>query len=216
VLNRQYALAGELLDLVLPVVLPVLNVWVGANAEWSSSENDCADVIVPACGPDSLLMRLGCASLLGKNEAGTDPDTSSAECEHGSKRLAVVHATSGDDENLLAGKRRLVALDHLDGCWDEDGCGYISSVASTLTTLCADHVDTEVEALLDVLGVSDHVHVQDAVLVELLDDVLGGYTDGADEELGARVNDDINELVELALGIIVADVESIMQSLNVE
>jgi hypothetical protein len=54
------------------------------------------------------------------------------------------------------------------------------------------------------------------VLVELLDDVLGGYTDGADEELGARVNDDINELVELALGIIVADVESIMQSLNVE
>ena len=77
-------------------------------------------------------------------------------------------------------------------------------MASTLTTLCADHVDAEVEALLDVLGVSDHVHVENAGLMQLLDDGLGWYADSADEELGTGVDDDVDEFVELALGVVVA------------
>jgi hypothetical protein len=40
--------------------------------------------------------------------------------------------------------------------------------------------------------------------VELLDDGFGWDTDGADEELSTRVDDDINELVELAFGVVVA------------
>jgi hypothetical protein len=52
--------------------------------------------------------------------------------------------------------------------------------------------------------VADHVHVDDAVLVQLLNDVLRGDADGRDEELGAGLDDDVDQLVELALGVVVA------------
>lgn len=51
---------------------------------------------------------------------------------------------------------------------------------------------------------TDHVHVEYAGRVELVDDSLGWYTDGGDEELGARFDDDVDELGQLALGVIVA------------
>jgi hypothetical protein len=44
----------------------------------------------------------------------------------------------------------------------------------------------------------------DAGLVQLLDDGFGRDADGADKELRARVDDDVDELVELALGVVVA------------
>jgi len=43
--------------------------------------------------------------------------------------------------------------------------------------------------------VSDHVHVENSVFVELLDCVLGWYTDGADEEASAGIDDDLDEIV---------------------
>lgn len=51
---------------------------------------------------------------------------------------------------------------------------------------------------------TNHVHVEHAVLVQLVDDSLGGHTDSRDEELRARVNDDVDQFVELALGVVVA------------
>jgi hypothetical protein len=97
-----------------------------------------------------------------------------------------------------------VSLNHLNSCGDEDRCGCVASVSTALTTLCADDVDTEVEALLDVLRVTDHVHVENAVLVELFDDFLGRNANGGDKELSTRVDDDIDELVQLALSVVVA------------
>lgn len=97
-----------------------------------------------------------------------------------------------------------MAFAELGDCWDEDGCWDITSVATSFTSLCADHVGAEFEALLDVLGVSDHVHVKNAVLVEFLDDVLWWDTDGRDEKTGAGFDGDVDELVELALGVVVA------------
>ncbi len=65
-------------------------------------------------------------------------------------------------------------------------------MATTLTALCADHVNANIEALLDVLGVTDHVHVENAGTVKLIHDSLGRYTNGGDEEFGTRFDDDIN------------------------
>lgn len=98
-----------------------------------------------------------------------------------------------------------MSLHELGNGWDEHGGGDITGVTTTLTTLGADNVDAEFEALLDVLGVSDHVHVENAGLVELLDDVLGWNTDGTDEEFGSALDDDINKLVELSFGVVVAE-----------
>jgi hypothetical protein len=58
--------------------------------------------------------------------------------------------------------------------------------------------------------VADHVHVDDAVLVQPVDDLLGGDTDGGDEQLGTGLNDDVDELVQLALGVIVAKGDNLL------
>ena len=47
------------------------------------------------------------------------------------------------------------------------------------------------------------------MLVQLLNNSLGGHTDGGDEELGTRLDDDVDELVQFALGVIVARVSKV-------
>lgn len=55
---------------------------------------------------------------------------------------------------------------------------------------------------------STHVHDGDAVLVELVNGPLGGNTDGAHKELGALLDDDVDELGKLALGVVVVGLAS--------
>lgn len=198
------ALGEALLQLGNTVLLPVNNVGVGADTHGATGEDGGADVVIEARGADGVLVGLGGTSLLGEDETGTNPDTAGAHHERRGEELTVPDTTGGNNLDGLASQWGLVALDELSNGGDEDGGGGVTGVAATLATLSADDIDTEVEALLDVLGVADHVHVEDAVLVELLDDVLGGDTDGGNEELGAGLDDDVNQLVKLALGVIVA------------
>lgn len=198
------ALGGELLHLGLAVDLPVVDVGVVAHAQRSAGEDERPDVVIVARGADGLLVGLGGSGLIGQDETGADPNGAGAHHERSSEKLAVVDAAGGDDLDGPAGKRRLGLVADLDTGGDEDRRGDIASMATALTTLGADDVDAEVDALLHMLDVADHVHVDDAGAVELVDDGLGGHADGGDEELGARVNDDVDHLVELALGVVVA------------
>ena len=77
-------------------------------------------------------------------------------------------------------------------------------MTTTFTSLCADDVYAAFKALRDVLWMANHVHVEDAVFVQLVDNILGRDTDSGDEEFGAGTDDDIDEFVEFALGVIVA------------
>lgn len=203
-LDGNDTLGSELLDLILAVLLPVNDVVVLADAQRATSEDDSTDVIFEASSADSLLVGDGSTSLVGQNEAGPDPDGGGAEHERSGDGVTVEQTAGGDDLHGLAGQRALAALDQLGDGGDEDGGGDVTGVTAALTTLGADDVDADVEGLGDVLGVADHVHAEDAGTVEALDDCLGGDTDGGDEELGAALDDDVDELVELALGVVVA------------
>lgn len=171
------------------------------------SEDDGTDVVLEASGADSLLVSLGSTSLISQNETGTDPDSRGAEHKGGGNGVAVVQTTGSDDLDGLTGQRALVALDQLSNSRDEDSGGDIAGVATTLATLGADDINADLKALLDVLGVTDHVHGEDTGAVQTVDDSLGGNTDGGDEELRAALDDDVDELVKLALGIVVASGE---------
>lgn len=149
-------------------------------------------------------MSLGGTGLFGENESSSDPNGASTELKGSRERLAVEETAGGDDLHGLAGQRALVSLDQGSNGRDEDRSGDITSVAATLATLGADEINTKLEALLDMLGVSDHVHVENSGLVELLNNVLGWDTDGGDEETSTRVDDNVNEGIELSLGVIVA------------
>lgn len=198
------ALCGELLHLLLAVGLPVVDVGVVAHAHGSAGEDDCADVVVVASGADGVLVGLGSAGLVGQDEAGADPDSRGAHDEGRGERLAVADTASGDDLDGALCQGRLCVADGLDDGGDQHRGRGVTGVAAALTALGADDVGTDVEALLDVLDVANHVHVQDAGLVQLLDDVLGRHADGADEQLDVALDDDVDEAIELALGVVIA------------
>jgi hypothetical protein len=121
--------------------------------------------------------------------------------------LSVEDTTGSNDLDGQTSHRALVALDERNDGWDEDGSWVVTSVATTFTSLSADDINTELEAFLDVLWVTDHVHVENTVCVDLVNDSLWWDTDSRDEELGARFNDDVNELAKLTLCVVVADVD---------
>ena len=149
-------------------------------------------------------MGLGSTGLIGQDEAGADPNGRGAKHESSGNRVTVVETTGSDDLHGLTGQRALLTLDELGDGGNKDGSRDIASVATTLATLGTDDINANVQALLDVLGVTDHVHAEDTGTVELLDDSLGGDSDGGNKELGTALDDDIDELVELALGVVVA------------
>lgn len=103
ILNGDLAPRREFLDFLGAIVFPVVDVWVLAHSERTSSEDDGSDVIVEASGSDSLLVSLWRAGLLGQDEAGANPDGAGAEHERGGERLTIEDATCGDDLDLLAG-----------------------------------------------------------------------------------------------------------------
>jgi hypothetical protein len=85
---------------------------------------------------------------------------------------------------------------------NENACRRISSVPSALSGLRTDDINTNVERLLDVFWVANHVHDGDAGLVEFLDSLLGRDTNGADKKCRFLLDDDVDELRKLALCVV--------------
>ena len=149
-------------------------------------------------------MCLWCTSLLAQHEPRTNPHSTGAVHQCRSDRLAVEYAARSHDLDLLSREWTFLALDHLDHGGDQNGSGDIARMTTAFAALRANQVGANVEALLHMLRVSDHVHVEDAGLVEPLDNGLGRDTDGGNEEFGTAVDDDADQLVQFALGIVVA------------
>lgn len=116
-------------------------------------------------------------AYLCENETCADPDSAGSERQRSSQTLTAENTTCSDDLYGLTSHGALVAFAKCGDRWNENGRRHISSVATTLTSLCADHVRSEFEALLDVLWVSDHVHVENAGLVKTLNSGLGRNAD---------------------------------------
>lgn len=198
----EFSLRSERLDLIL-TTFPLLDVVGAADTKGTASVNKGGGSVSVVGGDDELLVLGGSTGLLGSDETGTNPNGLGAVHEGSGETTAIVDTTSGDDVDLLAGKRGDLALALVNDGGDEDRGGDGTSVATTLTTLSADDVNTLCESLVDVLGGTDHVHDEDAGLVEPLDDVLWWDTDGTDEELGLLLDNDVDQLVELTLGVVV-------------
>jgi hypothetical protein len=203
-LNGNDTLACQVLDLLRAVLLPVLDICVIADPQWATSEDDRADIVIEASGADGLLVGLGGTGLVSKNESCANPYGAGAEHQGSSNRLSIVDPTSGNDLHGLASHWAGPTLAELNNRRDQNGCRNITSVSTTLSSLGADDINAEIEALLDVFGVANHVHVQDTGLVESVDDMLWGDTNGRNEQLCSALNNNGNELVQLALGIIIA------------
>lgn len=143
-------------------------------------------------------------SLIGEDETGSDPAAGGTEHQCRGNTLSVEETSGSNDLNRLARHWADLSFDELGNSWNEDGCWDISGVSTTFTTLCADDVDTECKTFGDVFWVSDHVHVENAGLVELVDNVLWWNTYGRNKEFRAGLDDNISKLIKLSLGVVVA------------
>lgn len=145
------------------------------------SEDNGADIVLESGSADGLLVSNRSTGLIGQDEASTDPDSRGTKHKSGGNRVTVEQTTCSDDLHGLTGQGALLALAQLGNSRDENGSRNITSVTTTFTALSADDINTNIKGLLNVLGVADHVHAQDASTVELLHDVLGRDTDGRNE-----------------------------------
>lgn len=224
VFNRDDTLLGKFLNIGRAVLFPVLDIWVVANAEWPPLENalirnpslrdmqkdvtyskdNRADVVVKPGGSNGLLVGLWSTGFFREDEAGSNPYSGGTKHKSCSHRLAVEETSGSNDLNRLAVHWALLALDHLNNGGDEDSCGDISGVATSLSSLSANDIHTSVKALLDVLRVADHVHIEDTSGMQTVNDMLWWDTNSRDKEAGFAFDDNINKLVQLALRVVVA------------
>jgi len=107
--------------------------------------------------------------------------------------------------NRLACHRALLVLAHGGNGWDEDTCWDVTSMATALAALSANHVGADLEALRDVLGVPDHVHIKYAIFVKLVHDSLWWDTDSRHKELGTALDNNVDEIVQLAFRVVVTE-----------
>jgi hypothetical protein len=147
----------------------------------SYREDNRSDIVVKPGRLHSFLVSLWSASLLRQDEPGTDPDSGSTQHQGGSNRLAVEQASSSNDLHWRSCQGTLSALDQLGHGRNKDRGGNIAGVSTAFTTLGADHVGAGIKSLLDMLRVTDHVHVENSSAVELLHDMLGRHTHGGDK-----------------------------------
>lgn len=201
--HRDCPLLRQLLDLVGAILLPVVDVGVIPHAKWTAGEDDGTNVVVESGCTNGFLVGFRCACFFRQDEACPNPDSGGAEHKGCGQRLAVEETASGDTLNGLTSQWGGGFSAHLGNGGNEDGGGDVTGMAATFAALRTDHIRTDVKALLDVLGVADHVHIENACLVESVDDWFRGHTDGGDEEFGAGVDDNVNELVKFALGVVV-------------
>jgi hypothetical protein len=76
-------------------------------------------------------------------------------------------------------------------------------VAAALAALGTHEINAQIKGLDRMLRVSDHIHDQNPRLVKPIDDPPWRHADGRHEQARAGLDGDVDELVELAVGVVV-------------
>ena len=149
-----------------------------------------------------LLCNFGRARLSGRNEARANPHSTSAEHQACSNPAAVINTAGSNELHRLSSHGRGIVLDDVCTGRDKHTRRGLSRMPASLAALCANDIRTGLARFMRMLRVADHVHVQDAVGVELVDDGLRRDAHRGDKELGSTLDDDVDQVVQCTFGII--------------
>mmetsp|Transcript_34228 Transcript_34228/g.90821 ORF Transcript_34228/g.90821 Transcript_34228/m.90821 type:complete len:212 (-) Transcript_34228:155-790(-) len=149
-----------------------------------------------------LHMPPGRSRFFASNEAGTNPNARGAEGESCGERPAVEHAAAANNDDVLARERRPAPGAGVDAHGQQHAGRDLASVSAALAALGADHVDARIERFQDVVRMAHHVHDRNARSVELVHHRPRRHPDCADEECSLLFDDDVGELVQLAMSIV--------------
>ena len=98
-----------------------------------------------------FLVFLWCRCLNSGDETSTNPDGLRTIRQRSGEAASIVDRTRRNYVNRLASERGNLALAFVDAGWPEERPGHITSVATILTSLCADQVYTLCKRFGDML-----------------------------------------------------------------
>jgi len=196
--------------------VPLADIIVRLHAQRPSRQNKGPLGAGEIAADDLLLVLLGAARLHSGHEARSNPDAAGALHQAGGQTPSVGDAACGNHEGVLLAAQELglVLPRHVHDGRDQDAVGDVARVSATLTALRAHHVDTQLQSLDGMLGVSDHVHDQNAGVMQPVDDALGRDAHGGHKQLGARLDGDVDQLVQLAVGVVVVGLAGVAADLG--
>lgn len=93
--------------------MKIVNTWTLQYTSLGNtySEDDGTDVVLKASSSDSLLVSSRSTSLIGQDEAGTDPHGGGTEHQGGGNGVTVVQTTGCDNLHGPTGQGARAALD---------------------------------------------------------------------------------------------------------
>ncbi len=97
-----------------------------------------------------------------------------------------------------------MALDEIRHSGNQNRGGNVTRVAAALAALRAHNIAASVQRVLDMLRRTNHVHHSDAGLVQLVDRPARWHADSRHKQRCARLNDNIDQLRQLALCVILS------------
>lgn len=98
-----------------------------------------------------------------------------------------------------------MSLNRIDAGRNQYASGSVAGVSTALARLRTNDVHTSIERLLHMLRVADHIHNGNAGLVQGVDDWLWWDADGTNEEGGFLLDNDVDELIEPAFGVVILE-----------
>ena len=165
-------------------------------------------------------MELAAPSFFAGHEARADPYRLRALCQRTGKPSAIVDASRRHHYRRLARQRALVPLRHIENrgrenhrrdlitvshlhCHPSEQSAYRSRVTTTLRSLRANDIHARVQRLDRMLRRTHHIHDQNASRMQAVDDVLRRHAHGGHKQPRAILDGDVNQLVEVAVGVVV-------------
>mmetsp|Transcript_13642 Transcript_13642/g.21567 ORF Transcript_13642/g.21567 Transcript_13642/m.21567 type:complete len:211 (+) Transcript_13642:90-722(+) len=122
--------------------LPIHDVVGLFDAQRSTGVDERADSVVISRSNNTILVPIGSSSLLRRNEAGADPHGRSPQRQAHGETTPIKDTTSSHNMNLATRERGLCVLAKVHNRRDEDGGSNVACVATTLSTLSTDDIDS--------------------------------------------------------------------------
>nr|POE63738.1 hypothetical protein CFP56_04641 [Quercus suber] len=191
------------LDLCRPIDLPRTDIVIRADAQRPTRDHQRPRRVLKRGRHDGFFVLLAAPRLLRRDEARPHPRANRTERQHRGQRSAVVDATGGHHHRRLARQRTGILPRDVDDRGDQDARRDVARVAAAFAALGAHDIHARLQRLVRVLRVSDHVHDEDARGMQALDDMRGWDADSADEERRFLLDRNADQLVELAVGVVV-------------
>mmetsp|Transcript_7 Transcript_7/g.16 ORF Transcript_7/g.16 Transcript_7/m.16 type:complete len:275 (+) Transcript_7:453-1277(+) len=151
---------------------------------------------------NSLLVTGRSSSLLRTDKSSSNPNSLATEREGHSEATAIVDTTCSNNKEIVTGQWALLSFAHINNHGPENSGSNLSSVSSSLASLCTNNVNICSNTFGDMLGRTNHVHHRNSSGMQFINSPAGRNTNSTHKQTSLFFNDNINQLWECSLSVI--------------